>query len=88
MVKGWHASKYNVKVHTQKGVNLSMIGCICARRGIISFTKVIPLKIGDVKLIEKKFHSEVSAKKRKYNTQEPKKQKILKKGTTVYHNYC
>ncbi|KAI8883902.1 hypothetical protein K501DRAFT_156682, partial [Backusella circina FSU 941] len=42
----------NVKVHIQKGVNLSMIGCICAR-GVISFTKVISLKIGDTELIEK-----------------------------------
>ncbi|KAI8874521.1 hypothetical protein K501DRAFT_101117 [Backusella circina FSU 941] len=47
----------NVKVHTQKDVNLSMIGCIYAR-GIISFTKVIPLKIGNAELIEKEFHSE------------------------------
>lgn len=74
----------NVKVHAQKGVNLSMIECICAR-GIISFTKVIPLKIGDAELIEKEFNSEVSAKKRKRNTEELKKQKPLKKGTTAYH---
>lgn len=45
----------NLKARTQKGVNLSMIGCIYAR-GIISFTEVIPLKIGDAELIEQKFH--------------------------------
>ncbi|KAI9478548.1 MAG: hypothetical protein EXX96DRAFT_505072 [Benjaminiella poitrasii] len=54
----------NVKVHIQKDVNLGMIGYIYARR-IISFTKVIPLKVGNVELIEKEFHSEVSAKKKK-----------------------
>lgn len=48
-----------------------MIECICAR-GIIRFTKVIPLKIGDAELIEKEFNSEVSAKKRKRNTEELK----------------
>ncbi|KAG2201908.1 hypothetical protein INT46_001567 [Mucor plumbeus] len=74
----------NVKVHTRKRVNLSMIGCICGR-GIISFTKVIPLKIGNAELIEKEFHSEVSAKKRKRNTEEPKNQKPLKKGTMAYN---
>lgn len=71
-------------MHRQKGVNLSMIGCICAR-GIISFTKVIPLKTGDAELIEKEFYSEVSVKKRKCNTEEHKIQKPLKKGTTAYH---
>lgn len=62
-----------------------MIGCICAR-GIINFTKVIPLNIGDAELVEKEFHSEVSTKKkRKRNTEVPKKQKPLKKGIMAYY---
>lgn len=62
-----------------------MIGCICARE-IISFTKVIFLKIGDAELIEKGLHSEVSAKKKGSATlKSQKKQKPLKKGTTTYH---
>jgi transposase len=53
-----------VKVHTQKGINLSMIGCI-SPFGRINFSKVIPLKKEDAALIQKEFPQESGSKKKK-----------------------
>ncbi|CEP15290.1 hypothetical protein [Parasitella parasitica] len=72
-----------VKVHTQKGVNMSIVGCI-ASFGIINFSKVEPLKKSDAALIEKEFGSQTN-KKRKANGQDVGKAKKLAKGTTAYH---
>lgn len=72
-----------VKVHTQKGVNISIVGCIAAR-GIINFSKVEPLKKSDAAQIEKEFSSQTS-KKRKASTQDEGKNKKVPKGTTAYH---
>ena len=51
-----------VSVPTQKGVNLSIIGCI-SPFGTINFSKVEPLKPADVAKIEKKFPLPASKKK-------------------------
>lgn len=71
-----------VKVPTQKGVNLSIVGCI-SPFGTINFSKVEPLKPSDVAKIEKKFPLPKS-KKRKAKTENTPKTKV-KKGTTAYH---
>jgi transposase len=71
-----------VKVHTQKGVNLSMIGCI-SPFGTIDFSKVIPLSKEDAALIEKEFPQQPGSKKRKIN--DSKQKAPLRKGTTTYH---
>ncbi|KAG2200873.1 hypothetical protein INT46_006435, partial [Mucor plumbeus] len=73
-----------VSVNTQKGVNISIIGCI-APFGTVDFSKVEPLKKTDAAKIEKEFHSESNSKKRKALTQEATKPKPLRKGTTAYH---
>ncbi|KAG2213333.1 hypothetical protein INT45_013200 [Circinella minor] len=72
-----------VQVHTQKGVNISTIGCI-SLFGVINFSKVEPLKKSDVAKVEKEF-SQPANKKRKANTQDLDKPKKLPKGTTAYH---
>ncbi|KAG0739549.1 hypothetical protein G6F16_011575 [Rhizopus arrhizus] len=71
-----------VKVSTQRGVNLSIVGCI-SPFGTINFSKVIPLKDSDVAKIAKEFPVPES-KKRKAKTEEVPKTKV-KKGTTAYH---
>lgn len=71
-----------VKVHTQKGVNISIIGCI-ASFGVINFSKVEPLKKSDAAKIEKEFSQQ--NKKRKATSQDVGKSKPLPKGTTAYH---
>lgn len=73
-----------VSVNTQKGMNISIIGCI-APFGTIDFSKVELLKKTDAIKIEKKFHSESNSKKRKASTQETTKSKPLKKGITAYY---
>jgi transposase len=62
-----------VKVHTQRGLNLSMIGCI-SPFGTINFSEVVPLSQEDAALIEKEFPQQSGSKKRK--TANPK-QKAL-----------
>lgn len=73
-----------VKVHTQKGVNISIVGCI-ASFGVINFSKVEPLKKTDAEKIEKEFPQQQTSKKRKAATQNVGKPKQLPKGTTAYH---
>ena len=65
-----------VSVPTQKGVNLSIIGCI-SPLGTISFSKVEPLKPADVAKIEREFPLPAS-KKRKSKTNDAKKEKPKK----------
>ena len=72
-----------VQVHTQKGVNISIIGCI-SPFGVINFSKVEPLKKSDVAKVEKEF-SQPANKKRKAKSQDVDKPKKLPKGTTAYH---
>lgn len=73
-----------VKVHYQKGVNISIIGCITAR-GILSFSKVKPLKKDEAVQLEKEYHpDERNSKKRKADASN-QKPKSLKKGTTAYY---
>jgi hypothetical protein len=72
-----------VKVPTQKGVNVSIVGCT-ASWGIINFNKVEPLKPSDAALIKKEFPQPENKKKRKAKTGEAAKPQA-KKGTTVYH---
>lgn len=72
-----------VKVHTQKGVNISIVGCI-SPFGVINFSKVEPLKKSDVAKIEKEFPQHEN-KKRKASSQNADKPKKLPKGTTAYH---
>ncbi|KAI7901058.1 uncharacterized protein BX663DRAFT_488018 [Cokeromyces recurvatus] len=74
-----------VKVPTQKGVNISIIGCI-ASFGIVNFSKVDHIKKIDAEIIEREFHSkeENKGKKRKSSSQKEVKPKP-KKGTTAYH---
>lgn len=73
-----------VKVHNQKGVNISIIGCITAR-GILSFSKVEPLKKHGAAQLEKEYHpDERDSKERKADTSNQKPEP-LKKGTTAYH---
>ncbi|KAI8076721.1 uncharacterized protein B0P05DRAFT_443637, partial [Gilbertella persicaria] len=43
-----------VKIHTQKGFNVSIVGCI-ASFGIVNFSKVDPIKKVDAKIIEREF---------------------------------
>lgn len=69
-----------VKVHTQKGVNISIVGCISSF-GTVCFSKVEPLKQSDAAQIEKEFPAQSSSKKRKAES----KPAQLKKGTTAYH---
>jgi transposase len=69
-----------VKVHTQKGVNISIVGCI-SPFGTICFSKVEPLKKSDAAKIEKEFPEASPSKKRKAES----KPIQLKKGTTAYH---
>ncbi|KAI9011871.1 hypothetical protein CLU79DRAFT_441833 [Phycomyces nitens] len=68
-----------VKVHTQKGVNIIIVGCISAR-GIIDFLKVEPLKKSDAAQIEKEFGSQQTSKKRKASTPDAGKN-IKKEGS-------
>lgn len=70
-----------VKVHSRKGVNISIIGCI-SPFGTINFSKVEPLQQSDVDKLKKEFPQSKS-KKRKAETET--KKKPLKKGTTSYH---
>jgi hypothetical protein len=67
-----------VKVHSRRGVNLSIVGCI-SPFGTINFSKVEPLKRSDAEKIEKELQQPTS-KKRKAQENKP-----LKKGTTAYH---
>ncbi|KAG2198142.1 hypothetical protein INT47_001540 [Mucor saturninus] len=69
-----------VKVHTQKGVNINIVGCISSF-GTVCFSKVEPLKQSDAAQIEKEFPAQSSSKKRKAES----KPAQLKKGTTAYH---
>lgn len=73
-----------VKVHTQKGVNISIVGCI-SPFGTICFSEVEPLKKSDAALIEKEFPESSPSKKRKAGTKSESKPIQLKKGTTAYH---
>ncbi|KAI8880951.1 hypothetical protein K501DRAFT_145610, partial [Backusella circina FSU 941] len=54
----------SVKVHTQRGANISLVGCI-SPFGTINFSKVEPLLKSDAEKIEKEFRQESSSKKRK-----------------------
>jgi hypothetical protein len=63
-----------VKVPTQKGVSVSIVGCI-ASWGIINFNKVEPLKPNDAALIKKEFPQPENKKKRKAKTGEAAKRK-------------
>lgn len=72
-----------VKVHTQKNVNINIVGCI-SPSGRIYFSKVEPLKKSDAVKIEKKFPESTLSKKRKAGTQSDPKPVTLKKGTTAY----
>jgi len=72
----------SVKVHTQRGANISLVGCI-SPFGTINFSKVEPLLKSDAEKIEKEFHQESSSKKRK--SIDTSQAKPLKKGTTAYH---
>ncbi|KAI7897714.1 uncharacterized protein BX663DRAFT_584322 [Cokeromyces recurvatus] len=73
-----------VKVHNQKGVSISIIGCITARE-ILSFSKAEPLKKHKAPQLEKEYHpDERDSKKRKADTSN-QKPKLLKKGITAYH---
>jgi hypothetical protein len=75
----------SVKVHTQKGINISIVGCI-SMSGTINFSKVEPLKKSDAEKIAKEFpQKEGTGKKRKVSEVEGSKPKPLKKGTTAYH---
>lgn len=71
-----------VKVPTQKGMNISIVGCI-SPFGTINFSKVEPLKPSDAAKIEKQFPQPASKKRKATTTEEPKPK--LKKGTTAYH---
>ncbi|CEP10623.1 hypothetical protein [Parasitella parasitica] len=71
-----------VKVHTQKGVNISIVGCI-SPFGVVNFSKVEPLKKSDVAKLEKEFAP--FTKKRKASTQDADKPEKIPKGTTAYH---
>lgn len=73
-----------VKVHTQKGVNISIVGCISSF-GTVCFSKVEPLKKSDAALIEKEFPGSSPSKKRKAGSKSESKPIQLKKGTTAYH---
>lgn len=60
-----------VSVNTQKGVNISIIGCI-APFGTIDFSKVEPLKKTDAIKIEKKFiQSRIQRKERPRHKKQP-----------------
>lgn len=78
-VKGTPAQ---VKVPTQKSINLSIVGRI-SPSGAISFSKIEPLKPSDVTKIEKEFPIPEN-KKRKAKINESFKTKV-KKGATAYH---
>lgn len=88
MIRGRAWSKVgepaSVKVHTRRGLNLSLVGCI-SPFGTINFSKVEPLVESDAEKIEREFAEKPNSKKRKANTQEASKPKPLKKGTTAYH---
>lgn len=64
--RAWSKKGYPaiVKVHSQKGVNISTVGCISAR-GIINFSKVEPLKKSDAAQIEKEFGSQQTRREEK-----------------------
>lgn len=70
-----------VTVHSKKGVNVSIIGCI-SPFGTINFSKVEPLQQSDVDKLEKEFQYSQPSKKRKAKDDSKKKPK---KGTTAYH---
>ncbi|KAG2211932.1 hypothetical protein INT47_004619 [Mucor saturninus] len=67
-----------VTVPPQKGVNVSIIGCI-APWGIINFCKVEPLKSSDAALIQKEFPQPEKKKKNEH------RRRFQVKGTTAYH---
>lgn len=71
-----------VKVHTQKGVNISIVGCI-SLFGTTCFLKSSLLKIKDAASIEKEFPE--PSKKRKAGNRVNPKPIQLKKGTPAYH---
>lgn len=73
-----------VKDHTQKGVNITIVGCI-SPFGTICFSKVEPLKKTDAALIEKEFPELSPSKKREASNKSKSKPIQLKKGTTAYH---
>ncbi|KAG1440541.1 hypothetical protein G6F56_011877 [Rhizopus delemar] len=70
-----------VKVHSRKGVDISIIFRI-SPFGTINFYKVEPPQQSDIDKLEKEF-SQSTSKKRKAETEA--KKKPLKKGTTFYH---
>lgn len=70
-----------VPVPPQKGVNISIFGCI-SPFGTINFSKVETLKPADVIKIEKEFPLPTS-KKQKAKTDDEPKTKSKKKGTTA-----
>lgn len=78
-----------VKVPTQRGVNLSIVGCI-SPFGTINFSKVEPLKPSDVAKIEKEFPlPETKKRKAKAKTDELPKTKVKKRHNCIpYCNFC
>jgi hypothetical protein len=73
----------NIKVPTQQGVNISIVGCIAAF-GTINFSKVEPLKQSDVEQLAKEF-PQPATKKRKAKAIEDGSKPKVKKGTAAYH---
>ncbi|KAI8880786.1 hypothetical protein K501DRAFT_190547 [Backusella circina FSU 941] len=67
----------NVQVHSRRGANVTIVGCI-SPFGTINFSKVEPLKRSDMEKLEKEF-KEHATKKRKANVLENSKQNLLKK---------
>lgn len=71
--RGWATvgKPASVKVPMQKGINISIVGCI-SPFGTISFSKVEPLKQSDAEKIQQEF-PQPSSQKRKAKTPEDEK---------------
>lgn len=86
MIRGRAWSKVGepayVTVHKQRGVNISIVGCI-SYFGTVNFSKVEPLTKADAEKLEQEYANPASKKKRK--AKDPEKKKPLKKGTRTYY---